>query len=674
MKKSTRFYSSLLAISFFFLSINLHAKAVKYGGNTTADSIVNKPDFCLLFGFTAQQRNVTCYGLADGGVAVVAVGGTSPYTFSWSPSVTNSNFFIDSVDVAIGMAAGTYTCTINDSKGCSHNVTVVITQPAQLVATITSSTNETCHGGSNGNAVVTASGGTPSYTYQWAPSGGTNTVASNLSAATYTVTVTDSNKCTTTDTVTITQPPAITMVSSVVPSSCAGSNGSASMAVSGGVNPYSYSWSPGGQTTDTIKGLAIGSYTCTVTDSNGCQNITSVVVPDSTTLAATLVNSANVKCYGDSNGLALVSVSGGSGPDTYRWSPVGGTSTTASGLAAGTYTFTATDSVGCKAIDVVTITQPNKLLNSMTNIRNVACYGASTGRVTATVTGGTSPYVYSWSTGTTTSTLNNIPSGTYSVMVTDANGCMDSANITLTQPSTAVADSNKIINVNCYGYINGSATVFAYGGTPGYTYTWNKGLGSADSVTGLASGAYMCTIRDSNKCVLKDTVIINQPSSFITATDTLQGAGCTNKAWVVVSGATSDYTYSWSPTGGNSDTASTLCDTTYVVTITNSTTGCVEKDTVIFTGPIGIPQYVYNPGVKVFPIPARDNIYIALTDRNFMPQSAAIYDVTGREVFKQEVSLLNSVITLNISKLTTGTYFLKLTGNSIRIVKFSVGR
>ena len=670
MKKLTAIFSTLLLLSMLFNASPAFAdNGYKWAPQ---DTITQKPTFCVILATVVTQTNEKCYGQSNGNAVILAakeIGGTGPYTWSWAPTVTN--FAFDTIDGANGLSAGTYTVTITDASGCSNTINVTITQPPKLTVTTKSVTNDMCNAGNNGSATISAGGGTPSYTYNWTPSGGTTVTANNLTAGTYIVNVSDSNKCTNSDTITITQPPAIATAITISPSSCSASNGSAKVVASGGNKPYAYSWSSG-QTTDSITGAGAGTYTCTVTDSIGCQVKAPVIVSDSTTLKDTLISSTNVSCNGGSNGSASITVSGGKGPDTYNWSPSGGTSIVASGLTAGTYTFTATDSVGCKAIETVAITQPPMLHDTMTNIRNNNCYGGARANATVTVTGGTTPYTYAWSNGVTTSNITGVTSGTYKVTVTDKNGCSNVDSVKLTQPATAVADSNRVTNNKCYGDKNGSILVMAYGGVKPYTYTWNPAGNTTDSAKGLSAGTYIVSIRDSNRCRLRDTITITEPASFIVQTDTAISLPCSNKAWVVVVGPTSKYTFSWSPSGGNKDTATGLCSGTYVCTITDSA-GCTENDTVFVGSDVGIEEYNYDPTVKVYPVPTKSQLNITISDNNFAANTISAFDMTGREVLTEKVSAGTKVYSLNVSQLAEGTYFLKIMGtNTTKLVRFSV--
>lgn len=629
MKTITKISSALMIAGLLSFSANSFAQSSGSQINpVNENSGTVKRSNCLVFVAVLTSTNEKCYGNANAMAGLIATLGTGPYTFAWSPTATN--FAFDSLDGANGLAAGSYTVTATDANGCTGSTVVTITQPTQVTAKNTV-TDDKCYGSNNGTAIVKATGGTPGktvpYTYRWNPAVSTTDTGKNLTAGAYIVTITDSNKCTSNDTVTITQPVQIKTTSAIISSSCKTNDGSASIAASLGVSPYSYSWAPGGQTTDTIKGQGAGTYACTVTDANGCMVTANIIVTDSTTLATKVIAETNEKCYGNTTGLVQVHVSGGMGKVTYNWTPSGGTDTIAAGLAAGTYTFTATDSLGCKALLNVIITQPNQLRDSMTNIRNVACYGGATGRVTDGISGGTGPFTYSWSTGATTSNLNNVVAGSYSVTITDANGCMDSAKITLTQPATAVGDSNKVTTIACYGG-TANALVYAFGGVHPYTYTWSGGsTNTSDTALGLSPGTYVCSIRDSNRCRVRDTIVVTQPPAFIISSNSSLGYPCSNQASVQVIGNLSKYTFSWSPSGGSSDTASNLCNGTYVATITDST-GCVERDTIVLDNAVGIAAINNHEGIKVYPVPARNQINISISGNGFMPENIAIYDVT----------------------------------------------
>ncbi|CAF0787684.1 unnamed protein product [Rotaria sordida] len=536
--------------------------------------------------------NVACRGEASGSATASASGGTGSLSYTWNtvPAQTGPT--------ATGLVAGTYVVTVVDAFGCSAFTTVTITQPATvLTASLVNSGNPTCYGATNGFATVTATGGNGPYSIVW------NTVpqqvgptATNLGAGNYVAAVTDANGCTRFVNVTLTQPLAA-MSGSIINSQnvlCFGdSTGSATVSVSGGTTPYTYSWnSIPSQTGSTATGLPAGTYVVTVTDAMGCSIQRSVTITQpATPISVALVNQHNVTCYGFSNGSATVTASGGTGALSYVWNTVPQqVGTSATNLVAGTYVVTVTDVFGCFRTLTVTITQPAAPLSAVINDRtNVLCFGQSTGSATVTVSGGTTAYSYSWNTNPvqTTQTASNLPAGTYIVTVTDANGCVTSASTVISQPATAVnASITNSTNILCFGNATGSATVSAIGGTPGYTYLWNTVPAQTGSTaTGLVAGTYNVTVTDANGCFVVRTVTITQPNAPLSASITNSVNVCptfaTGSATVTPSGGTPNYLYTWStvPAQHNA-TATGLAAGTYTVTVTDAN-GCTTTATAV---------------------------------------------------------------------------------------------
>jgi len=528
-----------------------------------------------------SQTNVACNGGSNGSATISVSGGTPGYTYSWSPSGGTAA-------TATGLSAGTYICTITDANGLTKTQNVTITQPTAITAT-TSQTNVACNGASNGSASVTASGGAGGYTYSWSPSGGTAATATGLSAGTYTCTITDANNCQIIKTFTITQPTAITATTSKTNLACNGaSNGSASVTASGGAGGYTYSWSPSGGTAATATGLSAGTYTCTITDANNCQIIKTFTITQPTAITAT-TSQTNVACNGASNGSASVTASGGAGGYTYSWSPSGGTTATATGLSAGTYTCTITDANNCQIIKTFTITQPTAI-TATTSQTNVACNGANNGSASVTASGGAGGYTYSWSpSGGTAAMATGLSAGTYTCTITDANNCQIIKTFTITQPTAITATTSKT-NVACNGASNGSASVTASGGVGGYTYSWAPSGGTAATATGLSVGTYTCTITDANNCQIIKTFTITQPTA-ITATTSQTNLACNGasngSASVTAAGGAGGYTYSWAPSGGTAATATGLSAGTYTCTITDAN-NCQIIKTFTITQPTAV--------------------------------------------------------------------------------------
>ncbi|HXC04193.1 MAG TPA: SprB repeat-containing protein, partial [Bacteroidia bacterium] len=380
-----------------------------------------------------------------------------------------------------------------------------------------------------------------------------------------------------------------------------GTNGSATASASFCAGPYTYLWSPGGQTTSTATNLPAGLYTVTITNGSSCMTVTDTVTVFAASggLAVT-PSSTNASC-GNPNGTATATPSGGTSPYTYSWSPSGGSGATASGLAAGTYTCTITDAGGC--VQTITATISNNVgTPSITSSTNENCSGGATGSATATLTGGTGTLTYSWSpSGGNSATASGLTAGTYTCTITDGNGCITPVTVTVTQPSVLSVTPLQT-NVSCNSGCNGTATATVSGGTASYTYSWTGSASTTSTATALCAGNYTCTITDSKGCTTTETYIIDQPAA-ITATPANTATTCGSNngtASVTASGGTGTLTYSWSPApGGGQSTSSVtgLSTGAYTVHITDAS-GCSISNTITITssnGPSALLSSSSNP-------------------------------------------------------------------------------
>ncbi len=401
------------------LTAGTYVCTVTDGNGCTSNASVTITEPTLLTSSITSQTNISCNGGNNGSATVTASGGTVAYSYAWAPSGGNAA-------TASSLAAGSYTCTITDANGCTTTASCIITQPTALTSSVSSQTNILCNGGNNGSATVTASGGNPSYTYSWMPSGGNAATASSLTAGTYTCTITDANGCTTNPTVAITEPSAISGVPTTTPATCGSNNGSATMTASGGTPAYTYSWAPSGGNSATAANLAAGIYTCTITDAHGCSSSFTASVSNSGGPTVTVSSQTNPTCNGGNNGSATVNVTGGNGPYTYSWSPSGGNAATASGLTAGSYTCTVIDANNCTVFTNISLINPAPIVISLGNDTSIC----SPSTVSFCAPAGYSSYL--WSTTSTSSCITAGTSGCYSVIATDANGCQGKDTICLT--------------------------------------------------------------------------------------------------------------------------------------------------------------------------------------------------------------------------------------------------
>ncbi|MCW5908740.1 MAG: gliding motility-associated C-terminal domain-containing protein [Chitinophagales bacterium] len=487
-------------------------------------------------------------------------------------------------------AQATYTpCTGGTPVVVSSNVTV--SPGGSLNASIASSQNVTCFGGNNGSATASVSGGVAPVNYGWS-TGSSNLTINNLTQGTYTFTASDGTGCTTTNSVTITQPTQITFNAPTIQNiGCDPSVlGSITANPTGGNPPYTYSWTkqPGGQTYtgQTISNLQAATYNVTVTDNSNCTGTATYSVTQVQQLNFSL-SSTNVSCNGGNNGTATATVSSGTPPYQYNWNNTGNVpNNTATGLSAGTTTVTVSDA-NCTASATISLSQPAALQLNPPVIQNISC-GTGTGSITASATGGTGTLTYSWtklSNGQTYSgaSISNLTADTYNLTVTDNNNCTVTASYQVTQ-NAGVAFTQSSTNVTCFGANDGTATITITGGTPPYQYNWN-GTGNTPnaSLSNLGAGTVNVTITDAN-CSATATFTITEPPALTVALQNQTNVTCfggnNGSLTVSASGGSGTFSYQWS-NGATGSTASNLTANTYTVIVNDG--ACTVSDSYTIT-------------------------------------------------------------------------------------------
>lgn len=447
------------------------------------------------------STNVTCYGLLDGSATLIAAGGNGPYSYLWSPAGGNSA-------LADSLGAGTYLCTVTDANGCAGTHSVVIAEPSLLIAALDTSINVTCFNLQNGSASVSAVGGTGPYAYSWSPYGGANSTAVALGSGNYSCTISDINGCSTTQSVTITQPSLIStaVLNSTTPNCAFDSTGSISLAVSGGTPSYAYNWLPSVSNSSSAVNLPAGNYSCVVSDSSGCTDTISVQLTQPSPVNMVVESVSTADCFGSATGDANVVAFGGAGaPFNYNWQPTGGNSGIAIGLPAGTYTCTATDSLGCSDSVVVVIAEPNPLAASLTTT-DENCFMCN-GTANAAATGGNGGYIYYWQGIPDSAFADSLCNGNYELIVTDSLGCADTLQFIINNVITLHIDSVTSVGTSIWQN-NGTASLFATGsGTLNYQWDANAGNQTTATAINLAPGNYCVVISDSAGCT--DSICVN---------------------------------------------------------------------------------------------------------------------------------------------------------------------
>ncbi|MEI6049854.1 MAG: gliding motility-associated C-terminal domain-containing protein [Bacteroidota bacterium] len=399
---------------------------------TTASFPVTITEPSVLSGSITSITNVSVFGSNDGSVTVAGSGGTAPYQYKIGSGVYQSSGTFGT------LTAGAYTVTVQDINLCTFEISLIITQPAEtLSGIVTSQTNVACFGASTGSVTVEGSGGTAPYEFKL-DAGAYQSSGSfeALSAGTYKVTVKDAAFAIYDVSVIITQPSSAVggYIVSQTNILCYGSNtGSVTVAGSGGTSPYKYKLGAGSyQVSGNFGTLIAGAYAITVQDANSCTfNVEATITQPQATLVGNIGAQTNVSCFESSDGSVTVTGAGGTSP--YLYSLNSGTyqaSGTFSGLAAATYTISVRDANLCSTNVSATIAQPAVLsLAFVTD--DVSCPGDADGNIALTITGGIQPYSVIWSDGILTSDRPNISEGTYSVIVTDKNGCAANLDIVI---------------------------------------------------------------------------------------------------------------------------------------------------------------------------------------------------------------------------------------------------
>jgi hypothetical protein len=432
--------------------------------------------------------------------------------------------------------------------------------------------------------------------------------------------------------------------------SCGANDGAASIATTGGTGTVNFLWS-NGVTAPNISGVGAGQYPCILTDINGCPVTVSVIVPSlsNLTVAAT---AQNVTCGGQSTGNIALNASQGVEPYTYTWTGNPATTPALSNVPAGTYECTVTDATGCVVIISNTLTELSNLA-AAANGTDVLCNSTQTGNLEITAANGVAPYTYQWTGTSNTSTyVTSVGAGTYTCVVTDALGCTDTVTTVLAVTDLAAAATAS--NPLCYGSGTGSVTVSATGGTGPYTYDWAGSLTSGTVLSGLSEGSYSVVVTDAYGCSTSASASVNEPAAWsVSAAVTPAVFGADGAIDIIVSGASSPYTYSWDNNATTQD-LNNLDGGTYVLTITDSV-GCTYTDSIVVNSLVGLDINDLN-NVQIFPNPSNGQFFIASPALN----SVVLYNQFGQKVALELSTIGEGKYQVLTNQLANGSYILEL--------------
>jgi gliding motility-associated-like protein len=589
---STGYFNNLIVGSYTIVATDVN------GCSISTITTINQP--ALLQISNISNTIPTCVPSNNSTLTILSIGGTFPYTYSIGGAFQSNNAFSN-------LGPATYTITVLDANNCSVTSTWSITLPNSPIFNTTSSNNVLCFGDSTGSISTQASGGTGLISYTINPGNITNQngIFNSLYSNNYTIIATDILGCSSSTNIPISQPQELIFSNiNTTPISCnGGSTGSVTTTMSGGNPNYSFTLMPNNNnnTIGTFTSLQAGSYTISVSDANACTTSTSVVISQPQPIVFNSPSIQNVLCFNDSTGSIVQTALGGSGLLTYLITPgnVSNTNGIFSNLSSGTYTILATDVNGCSVTTTVLISQPNQLIIDSIVSSASSCLPMN---MTIFVSGGSTPYLYSLN-GATPLASNNfigLTSGTYTITVSDNNGCSISNTNTLVQPNAPVISSYNITTPSCFGLGNGSInSLVSIGGSAPYNYSISPG----SNFNNLIAGSYTIIVTDANACTNSTLIVINQPSPITLNTLTTNNVTCYNQTDGTINinyvGGTGTLTYTLQPLNIINTTGSynSLASNTYTIMVSDAA-NCSSSTSLLISNP---PQLLYT-SVSTTPI------------------------------------------------------------------------
>jgi gliding motility-associated-like protein len=547
------------------------------------DAVVAQPQQPITVTYT--KEDVKCFGANTGSIDITVVGGTAPYTYSWSNGANTQD--------VLNLIAGTYFVTTTDAQNCERVDSVIIMQPLQPLTIVDSIKPVSCFGGNDGTIEISVSGATPTYTYAWS-NGATTTKLSNLTAGNYTVTVTDILNCELIEIKTVAEPIApVAVVANVTDANCyKGSDGIIVLDVAGGTAGYTYHWATStfiviNDYDSILSNVKAGNYLVTVTDTKGCSDSLNIAMGEPSEFKLDVVANNGVSCFGIADGNITVNAVGGNAPYNYVWDN-GVTINSLDSLASGEYTITVTDAKNCELSITYTIDGPTEPLSAEVISTPVKCFDDENGTASLTVRGGTQPYQVTWTNGETGYALYNLAAGPYTITVFDNNGCLVKTGTYVNGPVKPLDIAFTTDSVKCFGGKDGSIAVTLEGGTTPYKYYWADTLNlfnnNRESINNLEAKDYLFRVVDYFGCDRSVIIPVYEPTplSAIFNTSNIKCYGNSDGAIkVLASGGVPPYDFRWNDTvtGG---TLTAIEAGNYAVTITDFNNCKLVADTTLY--------------------------------------------------------------------------------------------
>jgi PKD repeat protein len=589
---------------------------------------------------TANVSTLTpsCFNGSNGSISVNIQDGFPPYNFEWMNYNTNNS------NTLSGIGAGTYNVSVIDSVGCIKDLSIVLFDAPQIEIITSNMVKPNCQT-SDGLLTVNASNGNGNYSYQWVNGPAGNTI-SGIPSGLYTVTATDGTGCQTSSTISLLDRngPSISVDSSfsLLKVCKGGSDANIELTVSGGTQPYTYTWSNGSNAPNQSN-LAEGNYIIQVADASGCRSNKNIRIEAYPSIFTNINVNRNPDCK-QFNGELTFNVTGGSG--AFELSLDGNllAGNTATGVNAGKHTLVLTDLNSFCTSDTVFYLNNAGTLDFSVTKKNPKCYGTSDGLISIVPSGGTPSYfsmvtssVYN-SPKSTKTLFNNLSEATFRIQVEDKVGCIVNKLITLDAPDSL---STNFTRLSAYcGNNNGSISGLVSGGTQPFTVALtgqNSQNGSSYNFNNLPGGNYTLTIRDSNFCQKSKSISIQtQPASILANISTTasvcgkaQGSAITN-----ASGGYAPYTYSWS-TGTSGNSINNLVPGVYSLTITDNRQCSVTEN-------FGIDTLIVMPGICLITVDSASEKNLLMWEKT-PGSNIQSYNVYREGVVQNQFNLIANV-------------------------------
>ena len=578
----------------------------------------------------------------------VNAGDTNPL---WSTGATTATIIVENTDMVSVELTDDIGCTVSDS------VMVTIGNELEIEAI---QENILCHGESTGSIELEVLGGLGDNTYLW-NEGEEESGLNNLTAATYSVMVTDEAGCTGEATFEITEPEPFSINYEVEPLGCNEGEGSIQLEVEGGSGAYEYLWNTM-EATEMITIESAGIYEVIITDANDCSIDQSIEVEATEAILVEVMDIQNNLCNGDNTGSIDLEIEGGTAPYNYTWNNLNSGNTltidapTAEALAAGNYLIEITDATGCSENIEVAIEEPNALMAAM--VGNGGC-GETAGEAAVTLNGGTSPFNYLWDNGNETASDLGLSSGTYEVTVTDANECTETTSITLENFEQVSFDA-LVEPISCNGEMNGRISILPESGLAPFSYNWSGDF-QGNELTELGAGSYTVFVNDQNNCLTAQTIVLDEPAPLtiqINITPATEGQPLASIS-VNPIGGTAPYFVRWS-TGAVGNQIENLPFGIYIVTVEDSN-GCIYEETIEISETTSIEDALFVESFNVFPNPNQGQFNIDLVLNQSQDITIRVVNMIGQKIFeskKQAIKNLN--LPIQLSNINAGIYYVEI--------------